>query len=127
MNYLIKTHLLESDCLVLPFEEYQALRNAIIDHLLTIYERIDYKDADWKHYHIIIVGTIGCHRCTHCFHSSEWIGYYRDHTLSAKLQWNLDWGRKQMERIGDLSIPSWQRKEKQPVTATTVFRTAQPD
>lgn len=114
--------MIESECLVLPLEEYLALRNLIVDYLLTVYERVDYRDADWRHYEIIIVGSVGVHRCTHCFHAEQWVNYYRNATLGLEIGKRLDWGRLQIERMGDSKIPLKRMVAKVPVTATTVFR-----
>lgn len=116
--------MLNSECLVLPWEEYERLRNQIIQELLTIYERVDYSDADWRHYHIIIVGSIGYHRCTHCFHAGDWVTYLRSGTLKTEMEKALTWGRKQIERIGELKTVLPRMKVKEPVTANTVLRSA---
>lgn len=121
MDYFIKTHKEDSKCLILLLLEYEAIRNLIIKYLLTIYESLDYKDADWRHYELIIVGNIGHHRCTHCFHAGEWVNYYRNGSLTHQIGKRLDWGVQQIERMGDLTILDKRLTAKEPVTATTVF------
>lgn len=54
--YMIKNRANDEECLRLPFSEYEALRNLIVERLLVFYERIDYTDADWRGYELVACG-----------------------------------------------------------------------
>ncbi|EDM38705.1 hypothetical protein PBAL39_21570 [Pedobacter sp. BAL39] len=91
MNHNINPDIGVDDTTLISFEKYRHLRNLIFKHLLTIYDRLDYRDADGRSYEILICGSKGNHTCMSVFNVIEWLGFFESGTFPFQMVRHLTW------------------------------------
>lgn len=91
MNHNVNPDFSVEDSTLISFEKYRHLKHLIFKNLLTIYDRIDYRDADGRNYEMLICGSKGRHTCMSVFNVIEWLGFFEAGTFPFHMTRHLTW------------------------------------
>lgn len=102
-------HLLKSD--------YEALRNRIVDKLLTIFDNVEFADADCRHYELLC-NCVKYHGkaarvCMSTFNIEEWVAFSAEE-FNTEIQKKLDWAVNVVKVLDPSTVwnfPSFNRKK----------------
>lgn len=108
--YVIRNKPTIEESLHLEFEVYEELRNAIIKQLLNFYEKVDYKDADWRHYELLICCKKGDHLYMNAFNVPEWLEYFQAGSLIENMEKRLAWCKWNFEQAGFIPKKNYRTK-----------------
>ncbi len=120
-NLVINTSVNPEEKYVINVAEYRSLRNAIIKHLLTFYDRVDYCDAGDINTYLSIRGYKGHQLFTYVFYVEEWHCYQHTGVFQEMITQYLAWGIADYHR-NDSGMLFQRIKTTHPVTQYSVLR-----
>ena|GEM_PF-4282616 len=100
---------------------YRLLRNAIIKHLLTFYDRVDCCDAGHINTYLSMTGYRGDQLFTSVFYVEEWHCYQQTGVFQEMITQYLAWGISNYHRNGT-GIAFDRLKKTPPITQYSVLR-----
>ncbi|MEJ2905081.1 hypothetical protein WAE58_21730 [Pedobacter panaciterrae] len=120
-DYIINTNPDPLERYVIKVGKYRNLRNAIIKHLLTFYDRVDYCDADSIKTYLSMRGYKGHQLFTFVFYVEEWHCYQQTEVFQDMISQYLAWGISNYHR-NDTGKLFPRLKNTHPLTKYSVLR-----
>ena len=106
---------------VITVGAYRSLRKAVIKHLLTFYDRVDYCDAGHINTYLSMTGYRANQLFTFVFYVEEWHCYQQTGVFQEMITQYLAWGISNYHH-NDTGIPFDRLKKKHPITQYSVLR-----
>jgi hypothetical protein len=120
-DFVINTSTILKERYVIRIGEYRSLRMAIIKHLLTFYDRIDYCDAGSINTHLSMIAYKNYQSFTFVFYVEEWHCYHQTGIFQEMITQYLAWGISNYHR-NNTGSAYYRCRVKHPLTQHSVLR-----
>jgi len=120
-DYTINTSAIPEDRYLIKVGEYRNLRNGIIKHLLTFYDRVDYSDASILDSFLSMVAYKDYQLFHFVFYIDEWHSYQQTGIFQEMITQYLAWGISNYHR-NDSGTLAPRHKFKHPFTRNSVLK-----